>query len=163
MKRGQLVPDDIMIRLVEERLDAGTADTAYMFDGFPRTLPQSELLEQSLEKRSVRLKYVFFLDAPRELLISRLSKRRICRNCGMNYHVTNMPPKKEGVCDVCGGEVYRRADDQESTIINRLEVFNRQTEGLISHYKQKGILVHIDSARHRNEIIDEIVNILNKS
>lgn len=160
MKKGELVPDDVIIGLVEERLDAGSVDDAYMFDGFPRTTPQAELLEQSLTKRGATLSQVFYLDAPRELLIKRLCGRRICRDCGANFHVENIPPKKEGVCDLCSGELYQRADDHVETIVNRLEVFNRQTESLIALYEQKGVLVRVDSSRHRDLIIEEIVNLL---
>jgi adenylate kinase len=160
MERGELVPDEIIIQLVEQRLDAGNDDDAYMFDGFPRTLAQAQLLEQSLQQRNALLERVFFLDAPRNLLVERLTGRRICRSCGVNYHVTNLPPKKEGVCDQCGGELYRRADDEEATIANRLEVFTQQTEALISHYDDKGLLLRIDSAVDKYSLIDKLVEIL---
>jgi len=160
MKRGELVPDDIIIKIVEERLDAGSVDDAYMFDGFPRTIEQARLLEASLKKRGGKLTHVVFLDAPRELLISRLCGRRICRNCGKNFHIVNIPPKKEGVCDLCGGELYQRADDQEATIVNRLEVFRKQTEMLIAHYEKQGILCRMDSSKHRDLIIKQVLDLL---
>jgi adenylate kinase len=163
MKRGELVPDDLIIKLVEERLDGGGKGDKYMFDGFPRTLEQARLLEESLAKRGGRMSHVFFLDAPRELLISRLSGRRICRSCGRNYHVVNIPPKKDGICDLCGGPLYQRADDQEKTIVNRLEVFKRQTESLIARYERKGILVRIDSSLHRDVITSKVLEVLKKS
>lgn len=159
MKRGELVPDEVIINLVEERLDKGSGDGAYMFDGFPRTLEQATLLDRSLERRQARVNYVFLLDAPRELLLSRLTGRRVCRACGQGYHVVNIPPKKAGVCDVCGGELYQRADDQESTILNRLDVYARQTESLISFYDKKGILVRVDSSRARQETVAEILRV----
>lgn len=163
MKRGELVPDDIVIRLVEEKLDSSTEDGLYMFDGFPRTLPQSELLEAGLQKRNSRLEHVFFLDAPRDVLIHRLSGRRTCRSCGANYHVVNIPPKKEGVCDTCGGEICQRPDDGESTIVRRLEVYGKQTESLIAHYERKGILRRVDSSRGKDRIAEEILGILGTS
>ena len=156
MKRGELVPDGIIIRIVEERLDQGPADAAYMFDGFPRTLTQAELLDQSLVKRGSMISFVFYLDTPRQILISRLAGRRICRTGGANYHVVNIPPKKPGVCDACGGELFQRPDDQEATVVNRLDVFARQTRALIDYYERKGVLFRVDSARPRDETIAEI-------
>lgn len=160
MKRGELVPDDVIVKIVEARLVGGDKNARYMFDGFPRTLEQSKLLEASLKKQGGRLTKVFFLDAPRELLISRLTGRRICRSCGRNFHVVNIPPKKEGVCDLCGGPLYQRADDQEATILNRLEVFRKQTESLVAHYEKAGVLVRIDSSLHRDIIIARVIELL---
>lgn len=171
MKRGALVPDEIIIRLVEERFDSvpdpeekggagGDLDKLYMFDGFPRTIVQAELLEQSMRKRHGKILHVFFLDAPRDVLIKRLSGRRICRKCGANYHVINIPPRETGICDVCGGELYQRSDDQEATIINRLEVYNKRTESLISHYEVQGLLVRINSNQAIEKIVEEIMDVL---
>jgi adenylate kinase len=159
MKRGELVPDDVIIGIVEERLASGSTDAAYMFDGFPRTLEQARLLDESLARQASKVNLVFMLDAPRELLISRLTGRRVCRKCGQGYHVVNIPPKQAGVCDLCGGELYQRADDSEATILNRLEVYSRQTESLISFYEQKGILVRVDSSRQRGETVSEILRV----
>ena len=157
MKRGALVPDSVIIRLVEARLDAGRADDVYLFDGFPRTIPQAELLEQSLSRRGGVLSHVFFLDAPRAVLVERLTGRRTCRKCSANYHVKNIPPRKEGVCDSCGGELYQRADDREETIVNRLEVYSRETEGLISRYEKQRLLVRVNSAQGAKELAAEIL------
>jgi len=158
MKKGELVPDEIIIRLVEERMDAGDKDDQYMFDGFPRTVAQAELLEAALEKRGGNMRKVFFLDSPREVLVSRLAGRRICRKCGRNYHVVNIPPAQEGVCDLCGGELYQRPDDCEDTVLNRLDVYNRQTESLIARYEEQGALVRVDS----DSSVDELVNGIKK-
>jgi adenylate kinase len=157
MKRGELVPDQIILRLVEERLDSDPPDTAYMFDGFPRTLAQAQLLDASLRRRRARVSRVFYLDAPREVLISRLGGRRLCRQCGANYHIVNIPPRKAGTCDHCGGELYQRPDDREATIATRLEVFAQQTKSLIDYYTQRGVLLQVDAARSREEIIAQIV------
>lgn len=157
MKRGALVPDSVIIRLVEDRLDAGRPDDVYLFDGFPRTIPQAELLEKTLLRRGGSISTVFFLDAPRNVLVERLTGRRTCRKCSANYHVKNIPPKKEGVCDVCGGELYQRADDREETILNRLEVYNRETEGLISRYQKQGLLVRVNSAQGASALGSEIL------
>ncbi|MCK5849441.1 MAG: adenylate kinase [Kiritimatiellae bacterium] len=160
MKRGELVPDDVMIKVIEERLDSGGSDAAYMFDGYPRTVAQADLLESSLKGREGVLEVVVFLDAPREVLISRLTGRRVCRNCGTSYHVVNIPPKQEGVCDSCGGELYQRPDDQEDTIINRLDVYNQQTESLVDRYEKQGILVRVDSAQGADNLATEVAAIL---
>ena len=160
MKRGELVPDDLIIRLVEERLDAGQPDDAYMFDGFPRTTAQAELLGRSVERRGGKITHVFFLDAPRSVLISRLTGRRVCRKCGTNYHVVNIPPKVAGVCDACGGELFQRPDDSEATIVNRLDVYSKQTESLIARYEKQGILVRVDSSRKADKLVAEMVGIL---
>ena len=159
MKRGELVPDDVIVGIVEERLGKGSPDAAYMFDGFPRTLEQARLLDQTLERHASRVNTVFLLEAPRELLISRLTGRRVCRQCGQGYHVVNIPPKREGVCDVCGGELYQRADDSEATILNRLDVYTKQTESLISYYEKKGVLVRVDSSRPRGETVADILRV----
>jgi adenylate kinase len=162
MKRGELVPDDVILRLVEERLDQGSPDDEYLFDGFPRTLEQAEMLSASLRRRGSRVMAVFSLEAPRELLISRLCGRRLCRQCGASYHVVNIPPRKAGICDVCGGELYQRADDQESTILNRLEVFTRQTESLIAYYEGMKVLIRVDAAQHRDLAVEAILGHIRK-
>jgi adenylate kinase len=157
MRRGELVPDEIIIRIVEARLDLSDRDGAYMFDGFPRTLEQAQLLDRSLAGRGAKIDFAFLLEAPRPLLISRLTGRRICRKCGANYHVVNIPPKRAGVCDACGGELYQRPDDQESTIMNRLDVYERQTASLIAYYQKQGVLVRIDSSRPRQETVAQVL------
>jgi len=162
MKRGELVPDNVMIRLVEEKFDAEPPNTAYMLDGFPRTMEQATMLDASLARRASRVDHVFYLDAPRDLLIARLTGRRICRKCGANYHMVNIPPKKSGVCDTCGGELYQRADDHEATIGTRLEVFVKQTRSLIDYYTQRGVLVRVDAADHRDKIIGHILEIVRR-
>jgi adenylate kinase len=163
MKKGELVPDEVMARLVDERLDSGGAGSKYLFDGYPRTIKQAELLEESVKQRSGELSRVFLLDASRDTLITRLTGRRICRQCGRNYHVVNKPPREEGKCDVCGGELYQRPDDTEETIVNRLDVYNRQTEGLISRYESQGILERINSDRDPNEAANSIIESMKQS
>jgi len=159
MKRGELVPDDVIIGIVAERLTQGSKDAAYMFDGFPRTLEQARLLDETLASHDSKVNSVFLLDAPRELLISRLTGRRVCKQCGQGYHVVNIPPKQAGICDVCSGELYQRADDSEVTILNRLDVYSKQTESLISYYENKGVLVRVDSSRQRDETVADIMRV----
>ena len=160
MKRGALVPDGLIIKLVEDRLDAGQASDVYLFDGFPRTVPQAELLATSLARRGGGISQVFFLDAPRNVLVERLTGRRTCRKCGANYHVVNIPPKKTGICDVCGGELYQRPDDREETILNRLEVYSRETEGLIALYERQGLMVRVDYAQPADKLASDIARAL---
>lgn len=145
MKKGELVPDEIIVGIVEERFDADKGDVAYLFDGFPRTVVQAELLDKGLAKRGGKVNCVFLLEVPRDVILQRLTGRRVCRKCGWTCHAVNLPPKKPGVCDVCGGELYQRPDDSEATILNRLDVYRAQTESLIARYEKQGVLVRIDS------------------
>jgi adenylate kinase len=158
MKRGELVPDGLMIRLVEQRLREGAPTDKYMFDGFPRTIPQADLLDRTIQGLDGTLTHVFLLVAPREVLIQRLTGRRICRACGMNFHVVNVPPKKAGACDACGGELYQRPDDHEATICNRLDVYQKQTESLIARYERMGLLVRVDSSQSADRLVCEILS-----
>lgn len=160
MERGELVPDEVMIRIVEERLDKGSPEARYMFDGFPRTVAQAELLEGSVKKRNGNISHVFLLETPREVIISRLAGRRVCRECGATFHVVNIPPKVAGVCDACGGELYQRKDDTEETVIRRLDVYNRQTESLIERYERQGLLRRVDSNRGVDALVGDIVSSL---
>ena len=162
MQRGELVPDALMIRLVEERLGAGRAEDRYMFDGFPRTVAQAELLERAIKGRGGRLTHVFLLECPREVVIQRLTGRRICRKCGTNFHIVNVPPRKPGVCDACGGELYQRPDDQEATIIKRLDVYIRQTESLVARYTAQGLLVRVDSSHSPEQLGVDILKALKR-
>ena len=136
---GGLVPDDLTIALVRERLAQPDAARGWILDGFPRTIPQAEALE-ALEPADKAVNF----DVPDNVVVDRLSTRRVCRACGKIYNVKGMPPKKEGVCDVCGGEVYTRDDDKESSIRTRLENYRKQTEPLIAWFGGKGKLVTID-------------------
>ena len=163
MKRGELVPDGLIIRIVEKRLEAGDPEAAYLFDGFPRTVIQADLLDQSLTQRGSSIDYVFYLATPREVILQRLTGRRVCKDCGASFHIINIPPTVEGVCDACGGELYQRKDDNEATIANRLDVYNRQTESLISRYKEKGLLVSLDSNQGLGSLMAEIETSLGRS
>ncbi len=160
MKRGDLVPDDVILNIVMERIDRDEDDSKYMFDGFPRTLAQAEMLKAQFGRRDAILSHVFLLEVSADVSLARLSGRRICRSCGANFHVINIPPKKEGVCDVCGGDLYQRVDDTESTILNRLTIFHEQSAGLFSYYEKQGILVKVDSSRNWKTVVDDIVRII---
>lgn len=160
MDRGDLVPDDVIVDLIKERLASGQPDDAYMFDGFPRTLNQARLFEEVLEKIGGVLQFVFLLEVPEEVLIQRLTGRRVCRSCGAVYHVKNIPPKKEGVCDLCGGELYQRPDDSEETVRNRLSVYREQTADLIGHYEEMDVLKRIEANRGPEQTESAVVEYL---
>lgn len=145
MEEGALVPDEVVMKIVAEHLRSGPEDAVYLFDGFPRTDEQAQLLDQFMsESGEGRVSHVFLLEVEQDLLVERIAGRIVCRDCGAVYHLTNMPPKQEGVCDVCGGELYQRADDNRETVRNRLEVYENQTASLISYYRQQGVLVPVD-------------------
>ena len=156
MDKGELVPDDVVMKIVSDRLDAGPSDARYIFDGFPRTCEQARLLDAFLaEDDRGQVSHVFLLEVPTEVLVDRIAGRLICRDCGAVYHVTNIPPKVEGVCDECGGELYQRADDNRETVLNRLEVYNNQTASLIDYYAQKNVLRRV-KALNREKTLDAI-------
>lgn len=144
MERGALVPDEVVVKIVAERLQGGAPDARYLFDGFPRTLDQARALDAFLsESGNGRVNHVFLLDVPQDVLVDRIAGRLICRACGAVYHRTNIPPKHEGVCDQCGGELYQRADDNRETVLNRLAVYEEQTASLIGYYEEQGVLHRI--------------------
>ncbi|MDR0993107.1 MAG: adenylate kinase [Verrucomicrobiota bacterium] len=157
MDKGELVPDDVIMRIVEERLSQGGLDDKYMFDGFPRTLEQARLLDEAMTKAGGVISQVFLLEVPTPVIVSRLSGRRICKNCGAVYHITNIPPKVEGICDRCGGQLYQRPDDTEATVLNRLDVYQRQTASLIDFYEKKGVLVRINAGETPQEAAKEML------
>jgi adenylate kinase len=140
MEAGGLVPDEVVIGVVRDRLAEPDAGQGFLLDGFPRTLPQAERLDAMLAAGGRAVTHVVLIDVPEEELVQRLAGRRTCRQCGKGYHVVFDPPRTEGVCDVCGGELYQRADDNEATVRNRLEVYREQTAPLIGYYEARGLL-----------------------
>ncbi|MBN1321583.1 MAG: adenylate kinase [Thermoleophilia bacterium] len=147
MDAGELVPDSVVIGIVEDRLREPDTAKGFLMDGFPRTIPQAEALDKALDGLDRTVTKVLVLLVDEELLIARLTGRRICRSCQTPFHVLFTPPKQEGVCDVCGGELYQRDDDTEATVRNRLEVYSKQTEPLIDYYDKEGVVVRIDGAQ----------------
>ncbi|AEH45346.1 adenylate kinase [Thermodesulfatator indicus DSM 15286] len=160
MDKGALVPDEIVLGMVEERLKQPDCEKGFILDGFPRTVPQAEALDKLLEKLGKKIDYAILIDVPDEELVKRLTGRRTCKKCGMMYHVMFKPPKEEGKCDVCGGELYQRADDNEETVRNRLKVYHEQTEPIIEYYEKKGVLHRIDGMGSIDEIFNRIVKLL---
>ena len=152
MDQGSLVPDSLVIKIIEERLREADCKRGFILDGFPRTTAQAEALEATLSNLGLRLEHVFSIEVGDEELIKRLTGRRICRQCGESYHIIFNPSKKEGVCDSCQGELYQRDDDKEKTIRNRLKVYQTQTAPLITFYRGKDILHAIDGIGSIEEI-----------
>jgi len=140
MDKGELVPDDVVIGIVAERLKLPDCKSGFILDGFPRTLKQAEGLDEALKNIASDIDLVLYFETSERVAITRLTGRRVCRKCGFNYHVKNIPPKSEGVCDKCGGELFQRPDDTEKTVRNRLVVYEQQTKPLIAYYEKKGVL-----------------------
>jgi adenylate kinase len=144
MEKGGLVPDELVIALVADRLAQDDAKDGYLLDGFPRTIPQAEALDGILAESGASIDKVFYINVPRDVLISRIAGRRVCGECGKTYHVTNFPPKTEGVCDICGKELIQRKDDNEDTAATRIDVYDKETKPLADYYRAAGILVELD-------------------
>ncbi len=159
MERGELVPDHLVMRIVRERLDAGSPDDIYMFDGYPRNATQAEMLDTVMREKGGRITQVFLLECPRAIIVERISGRRVCRQCGAVYHNGRFPPKVAGVCDKCGGEVYQRPDDNEATVLNRLDVYEASTQPLIEYYQRQGILCPLDAVG-REKVFAAILQLL---
>jgi len=159
MDRGGLVPDDVVVGIVRERLREADCDNGFILDGFPRTVPQADALQQSLKELGRDLDAVISLGVDTEALVERLTGRRTCRSCGRGYHVTFDPPPRAGFCE-CGGELYQRDDDQEATIRNRLQVYSEQTSPLIDYYSEIGLLYMVDGMSGIDTVQSEILNIL---
>lgn len=140
MDRGELVPDELVIQIVLDRIRRPDCRSGFILDGFPRTSLQAERLEEALERKNMEIDLVVYFQTTTETVVGRLSGRLICSVCGYNYHIKNIPPKQEGICDHCGGQLYQRQDDNEQTIKTRLAVYQKQTGGLIDYYRRKGIL-----------------------
>ena len=160
MDAGKLVPDEVVIGIVKERLAQADCEKGFILDGFPRTIPQAQALDRVLEELGKKIDYVINVAVPNEELLTRLTGRRTCRQCGAMYHVVFNPPKVEGKCDKCGGELYQRDDDKEETIRQRLDVYEAQTAPLIEYYEKKGVLYNIDGTGSIDEIFQNILKVL---
>jgi adenylate kinase len=157
MDQGKLVPDEVVVGLVRDRLKASDCQGGFILDGFPRTIPQAEALEATLKDMQRGIDHVVSIEVGNEELIKRLTGRRTCRSCGAMYHLIFSPSKREGACDKCGGELYQRDDDKEETIRARLQVYEKQTAPLIAYYRSKGLLRTIDGVGGVEEIFQKIV------
>jgi len=162
MDKGELVPDEVTVGIVKDRIKEEDCKNGFLLDGFPRTVVQANALGKMLEDLGIKLDSVINVEVPYEDLIGRLTGRRICRSCGATYHMIFNPPKDEGVCDKCSGELYQRDDDTEETAKNRLLVYEKQTAPLLEYYNNTGLLVNINGNQLMEEVLGEILKVLGK-
>ena len=160
MDNGDLVPNEVTIGIVKERLSQSDAKEGFLLDGFPRTIEQAEALNDIMKELNTSIDRTIFIDVPEEELMNRLTGRRTCSSCGKAYHLVFNPPKVEGVCDLDGAKLYQRDDDNPETVANRLEVNVKQTQPLIDFYKDQGVFVNVDGARDIDEVFSDVADIL---
>ena len=160
MDQGLLVPDELTVRILLDRVAQDDCKNGYVLDGFPRTIPQAEVLDSELTKLGDHIDYAINVDVPDENIVKRMSGRRACLTCGATYHIEHVPPKKEGICDVCGSEQVLRDDDKPETVKNRLNVYHEQTQPLIDFYTKKGVLKTVDGTVPMEEVFAAITAIL---
>ena len=164
VESGKLVPDEVVTKIVESKLtrDQGKRDR-YMLDGFPRTTAQAQALDAILAKIGSSLNFALYMEASLPVIIKRLTGRRVCRKCGAVYHVVNRPPKKQNVCDACGGELYQRPDDNEETIKTRMDIYVKSTEPIIDYYKKQGKLHEIDGDDESETLVLNLASLLHEA
>ena len=160
MDKGQLVPDELTVKILLDRVAKDDCKDGYVLDGFPRTIPQADVLDEAVTKLGEKIDFAINVDVPDENIIRRMSGRRACLKCGATYHIVSIPPKKEGICDVCGEELVIREDDKAETVKARLEAYHKQTQPLIEYYSGKGILKEVDGTKDMNDVFADIVAIL---
>ena len=160
MDQGLLVPDELVVDLVVDRVKQDDCKNGYVLDGFPRTIPQAESLDAALAKLDEKIDYAINVEVPDENIIARMSGRRACVACGATYHIVHIPTKVEGICDRCGAELILRDDDKPETVKKRLDVYHDQTQPLIDYYTKSDVLVEVDGTQDMNDVFGAIVNIL---
>lgn len=160
MDRGELVPDELVCAIATDRLKKDDCKGGFLLDGFPRTLFQAEKLDAFMASQAGEIDAVINIDVPDEELVKRITGRRVCPSCGASYHIVNIPPKKEGICDVCGADLQQRADDTEATVRNRIAVYKEQTLPLVIYYRQAGKLKTVDGALGLDEVFRAITTFL---
>ena len=160
MNKGELVPDSLVIEIAEDRLRKDDCKDGFLLDGFPRTVEQAVALDAFLADEGKKVDHVLDIDVEKPELMKRITGRRVCQACGATFHITGMPPKKEGICDKCGGELIQRADDIEETAENRIEVYNSQTKPLLDYYDRAGNIAHLDGSIGLNQLFAQITQIL---
>ncbi len=160
MDQGLLVPDELVVDLVVDRLKAEDCKNGYILDGFPRTIPQAQSLDRALDEDGTKIDYAIDIEVPDENIVNRMSGRRTCPDCGATYHMVHMPTKVEGICDVCGKEIVLRDDDQPETVQKRLDVYHEQTSPLIEYYQAKKVLKEIDGTKEIEEIFQSLVEMM---
>jgi adenylate kinase len=162
MKRGELVPDSVVIGLIRERIQQPDAAKGFILDGFPRTVPQAESLDETLKEMSLHLSTVLKIEVSKALLLKRLTGRRVCPGCGATYNIDTMRPQKEGICDKCGKALIQRPDDRTETIENRLTVYQKDTAPLIEYYEKQGLLQRVDCEGEYEDVMSRIYSALEK-
>lgn len=160
MDQGLLVPDELTVDLVMDRIQKEDCKNGYILDGFPRTIPQAEALDQALKALGDKLDYAIEVDVPDENIVKRMAGRRACVHCGATYHIVHAPTKVENICDVCGGDLILRDDDKPETVTKRLTVYHNQTKPLIDYYKEEGILATVDGTADLEDVFKAVVTIL---
>ena len=156
LDNGKLVPDELTIDLVWDRLSKEDCKNGFLLDGFPRTINQAKALQEGLKERGLKLDKVINIDVDKNILVKRLSGRRVCKECGETYHIENKPTKKEGICDKCSSEVIQRADDNEITVLERIEVYEKQTFPLIDFYTDLGLILTVDGTLPIEDVFSQI-------
>ncbi|MEI6631674.1 MAG: adenylate kinase [bacterium] len=157
MNKGALVPDELVTRMLIESIDQPDAKGGFILDGYPRTLSQAKALDLKLGERKLSINFVVYLDTSESVVIQRLGGRLVCSKCGANFHVKNMPPKKEMLCDSCGGNLYQRSDDKEETIKKRLQVYRNESEPLVEYYQVQNILHRLNSDGEPGIVLHQII------
>lgn len=160
MDKGELVPDELTVRILLDRVAQPDCVKGYVLDGFPRTIPQAEVLDKELTKQNESIDYAINVEVPDENIVRRMSGRRACPGCGATYHLVHIPPAKEGICDKCGKDLILRDDDKEETVKNRLNVYHDQTQPLIEYYEKKGVLKSVDGTIDMMDVFKSITDIL---
>ena len=155
--RGELVPDELVVEIATDRLTKDDCKNGFLLDGFPRTIFQAEKLDEFLTQRGEKLDKVINIDVEKDALVKRITGRRVCKSCGASYHVVNIPPKKDGICDLCSGELIQRADDTEETVLNRIDVYNKQTKPLVDYYDKAGVIINIDGNKDLDDVLADII------
>lgn len=160
MDRGELVPDEVTVGIVKERISEDDAKKGFLLDGFPRTIDQAEALNDIMSELGRNIDAVINIEVPEEELMNRLTGRRICENCGTTYHLVFNPPKVDGICDIDGGKLYQREDDNPETVSNRLSVNVKQSKPILEYYNEKGVLKNIDGSKDIEEVTNDVIDIL---
>ncbi|MCI6947518.1 adenylate kinase [Oribacterium sp. P9] len=161
--KGELVPDEVTIGMLLDRIAQDDCKNGYVLDGFPRTIPQAESLTEALKSQGDRIDFALNIDVPDEAIIKRMSGRRACPKCGATYHIVYAAPKTENICDKCGTELIIRSDDKPETVKDRLNVYHQQTEPLIAYYKTAGVLREVDGTQELPKVFEDVVAILSEN
>ena len=160
MDKGELVPDELTVSILLDRVAQDDCKTGYVLDGFPRTIPQAEALTAALEKMGTQIDYAIDVDVPDTDIVERMSGRRACVKCGATYHILFNPPQQENICDICGDKLVLRDDDHPETVQKRLDVYHEKTQPLIEYYDKKGVLKTVDGSKEMHEVFNDIISIL---